>query len=133
MRARISKAQLEQMLAATRNGVQSDARHRLHVDQHSDPVDEAQWSEDAAVAIEELDVARRNQQEASLALKRLQDGAYGLCTDCKREISESRLQALPWATRCVRCETLREFTQRKDQDGAPRSVKDWLDATPDAA
>ena len=131
MRSKIDTRQLSQVLAATRPGLRSAARGRLHVDQHSDPVEEAQWSEDAAVAIEELHVARRRQRDASMALERLQAGTYGVCVDCDREISESRLKALPWATRCVSCATVREFAG--DDGAVTRSVKDWLDATPDAA
>ena len=100
MRASIDPKQLSKVLEATRGGLRSGAHNRLTVDQHSDPVDEAQWSEDVAVAIEELHLARRNQHEASMALERMQQGDYGVCTDCRREISASRLQAIPWATRC---------------------------------
>ncbi len=129
----MNTTQLSQVLAATRSGLRSPARDRLHVDQHSDPVEEAQWSEDAAVAIEELHVARRHQRDANMALERLQRGTYGICLDCDREISRSRLRALPWATRCVRCATIRELAGGGDKGKATRSVKDWLDMSPDAA
>ena len=132
MKAKMNATQLRQVLAATRSGLRSAARDRLHVDQRSDAVEEAQWSEDVAVAIEELHIARRHQRDASLALERLQRGTYGICVDCDREISASRLKALPWATRCVRCATIREFADG-DEGTATRSVKDWLDAAPDAA
>jgi RNA polymerase-binding protein DksA len=35
------------------------------------------------------------------ALKRIDDGTYGRCTVCGREISRERLQAVPYATLCV--------------------------------
>ena len=133
MRARLSDEQLKRTLTDTHRRLQADARGRLRADQHSDPIDEARWSEDAAVAIEELDVSRRTQREAGLALDRMAEGRYGICIDCDREINESRLQALPWATRCVRCATIREFARPGDAREQPRSVKDWLDGAPDAA
>ena len=51
LRAKMNITQLSPVLAAPRSGLRSAARDRLHVDQHSDPVEEAQWSEDAAVAV----------------------------------------------------------------------------------
>jgi len=38
------------------------------------------------------------------ALHRLEQGTYGLCTDCGRELTEARLQALPFADRCRDCQ-----------------------------
>jgi DnaK suppressor protein len=38
------------------------------------------------------------------ALQRLEDGTYRLCQECGQPIAPKRLEALPWAERCVRCE-----------------------------
>jgi len=38
------------------------------------------------------------------ALGRLEKGRYGNCSECGGEISERRLQALPFAIRCKSCE-----------------------------
>ncbi len=38
------------------------------------------------------------------ALVRLASGAYGTCQSCHRAICEKRLEAVPWAEFCVRCE-----------------------------
>jgi RNA polymerase-binding protein DksA len=35
------------------------------------------------------------------ALKRIDEGTYGVCTKCGKEIPEERLEALPWATLCI--------------------------------
>lgn len=40
-------------------------------------------------------------QEVRDALKRIEDGTYGRCIDCGQPIPEKRLQAIPWASRCV--------------------------------
>lgn len=37
------------------------------------------------------------------ALVKLEDGTYGLCDRCDRPITEARLEARPWSTRCVDC------------------------------
>jgi DnaK suppressor protein len=41
--------------------------------------------------------------EATRALEKLDEGTYGKCDDCGRDIAPERLNALPWATHCVRC------------------------------
>jgi len=42
------------------------------------------------------------------ALARLDDGTYGRCERCGQPISEERLEALPYATRCIECKRLEE-------------------------
>jgi len=37
------------------------------------------------------------------ALKRMDEGAYGTCTNCGREIPAERLEAYPWASLCIDC------------------------------
>ena len=38
------------------------------------------------------------------ALDRLQLGDYGICLSCEEAIPPKRLQALPWAKYCVKCQ-----------------------------
>jgi RNA polymerase-binding transcription factor DksA len=47
---------------------------------------------------------------AEHARERFQHGGYGVCEDCSRQIAPERLQALPDATRCVRCQSAWEQT-----------------------
>lgn len=37
------------------------------------------------------------------ALKRIEDGAYGVCVGCGEPIGLKRLQALPTSTSCISC------------------------------
>ncbi len=37
------------------------------------------------------------------ALKRIDDGTYGTCTNCGRAIPQQRLEAYPWASLCIDC------------------------------
>jgi RNA polymerase-binding protein DksA len=37
------------------------------------------------------------------ALQRIEEGAYGICTNCRKPIAVERLEALPWATLCIDC------------------------------
>lgn len=38
-------------------------------------------------------------------LKRIEDGSYGICKYCKKEIGEKRLLARPVASACVECKS----------------------------
>jgi DnaK suppressor protein len=46
--------------------------------------------------------------EIDAALKRIEEGTYGICTNCGKQIAEERLEALPWATLCIDCARDRE-------------------------
>ena len=50
--------------------------------------------------IEQLEGTRR---DVKAALQRLDDGSYGKCLNCGREIGVERLEAVPAAPLCVEC------------------------------
>ena len=67
--------------------------------------------EDKAVDFSELQKAQSllvNEQalltEVLGALKRIDEGTYGMCVACGNPIPEKRLEAIPWASRDVKCE-----------------------------
>src|SRR3954471_6732160 len=42
-------------------------------------------------------------REINDALARIEQGTFGRCENCHREISSERLEALPYARYCIRC------------------------------
>jgi RNA polymerase-binding protein DksA len=42
------------------------------------------------------------------ALDRIENGTFGTCARCGKPIAEDRLEALPYATRCIDCQRLAE-------------------------
>ncbi|MEQ8861049.1 MAG: TraR/DksA family transcriptional regulator [Pseudomonadales bacterium] len=42
-------------------------------------------------------------REIDKALRRIEDGGFGECTECGETISERRLEALPYASLCIDC------------------------------
>jgi len=42
------------------------------------------------------------------ALKKIDEGAFGICEDCKTAITKIRLKAVPYARLCVKCQERRE-------------------------
>jgi DnaK suppressor protein len=68
--------------------------------------------EEEAVDLEQTDVdqALLDNEKALLgevqqALVRIENGTYGICTNCGQPIPEERLEAIPWASLCVTCES----------------------------
>ena len=46
---------------------------------------------------------RAELQQVRAAIKRIEDGEYGVCSSCGGKISGGRLEALPYATLCIKC------------------------------
>lgn len=64
------------------------------------------------------------------ALKRLDEGRYGLCERCKIEIVEARLTAIPYARHCVNCAAAIEADPVANfNHGRPQSPADVLSPT----
>ena len=42
------------------------------------------------------------------ALKRLDDGSFGVCQQCSQPIAMSRLKAVPYASMCITCQRTKE-------------------------
>ncbi|NJN17656.1 MAG: conjugal transfer protein TraR [Oscillochloris sp.] len=61
----------------------------------------------------ERNIALRNNADdiiaqIDVALERLDEGSYGTCERCGQPIGEERLEALPYATRCITCQSIVE-------------------------
>jgi DnaK suppressor protein len=65
-----------------------------------DPIDAVISDESKAANFQLGDVAARTLRQVRAALQRIEDGTYGYCIDCGREIDRSRLEAVPWTTYC---------------------------------
>ena len=58
------------------------------------------------------------------ALRRIDEGSYGICEDCGEEIPVGRLTAMPFALRCVECQEQHEiksseYAEVTQSSGAP--------------
>jgi DnaK suppressor protein len=63
------------------------------------------------VFAQQRDLALRDRSDQQLvlvdeALGRLDDGTFGMCVRCGQPIAPERLEALPWAARCIDCQRL---------------------------
>jgi DnaK suppressor protein len=63
-----------------------------------------------------LNMCSKTLKNINKALERLEEGTYGICEECGQQISEKRLQAMPFALYCVDCQ--RELEKLKETDGS---------------
>jgi DnaK suppressor protein len=82
-------------------GVRFDARARMGRVAEDD---QAQISHDEFVSLRMNGLDYQQLRMVEEALDRLDSGDYGICPACDEPIAEKRLQALPWARYCVKCE-----------------------------
>jgi DnaK suppressor protein len=54
------------------------------------------------------DTERNTLLQIENALRRMDEGTYGRCSNCGQNIALPRLEALPWARFCVDCQELAE-------------------------
>lgn len=74
-------------------------------------LDDGDWSivdlaED--INLKHLSSHRDDLQKLDEAIRKLNEGTYGICEDCGDEISEKRLNILPYAIYCIDCKEKRE-------------------------
>jgi RNA polymerase-binding transcription factor len=86
----------------------SGSRDELEIQAMADPLDQVQLSTDRDMAVETLNQQARSIHDIRTALERVADGSYGRCERCEAQIPPKRLDALPWASMCVKCQSAAE-------------------------
>lgn len=51
------------------------------------------------------DIEQRLMAQIDAALERIENGTYGICTNCGEPIKKERLEALPYASLCIDCQS----------------------------
>lgn len=74
----------------------------------ADPADRATAESDRAFTLRLRDRERRLIRKIQAALKRIEDGTYGICEECGEEISLARLKARPVTRLCINCKARQE-------------------------
>lgn len=67
-------------------------------------------AEDSQAAVTEVatEKAARELRDIAAALRRIDEGEYGLCEDCGDPVDERRLLALPATRYCTSCQSVHE-------------------------
>ena len=51
---------------------------------------------------------RQSLYELDEAIKKIEEGTFGICEECKSVITKTRLKAVPFARLCVKCQEKKE-------------------------
>jgi RNA polymerase-binding protein DksA len=78
----------------------------------ADSQEQAQELENAEVVDALGNEARNEISKIARALDQIKNGTYGICIDCGDTIPMARLEAYPFADRCIRCATAAEAERR---------------------
>ena len=73
-----------------------------------DPADKASNSYTKELLFSQSTNDRQMLTEIEGALERIADDEYGDCVNCSEPISQKRLEAIPWARHCIKCQDLLE-------------------------
>lgn len=79
----------------------------------ADSQEQAQELENAEVVDALGNEARIEISKIAKALEQIKKRTYGVCTDCGETIPMARLEAYPFADRCIRCATAAESPARR--------------------
>jgi DnaK suppressor protein len=64
----------------------------------------AQDAEEQGISLSLLELEHQTMRGIEAALRRLDAGELGTCSDCEGAMSAARLRALPFASRCLLCQ-----------------------------
>lgn len=78
--------------------------------------DQALMDLERELGISLMEMRNRRRQSIDEALTRLHEGTYGICAECGVEISEKRLQAVPFAKLCVECQSRVELLEKIERE-----------------
>ena len=96
------KAVLEARMAELSRGLRN--REDIAIEKTPDAIDEVQLAGERELAIRNLDRESNMLRNVRGALARIADGSYGVCLHCEEDIKPKRLEAVPWAKYCIKCQ-----------------------------
>ncbi|MEN6458299.1 MAG: TraR/DksA family transcriptional regulator [Thermoguttaceae bacterium] len=92
----------------------------LRAQTSSDMVDAALDSVQDEISSQLAEVESRELSRIEYALERMREGQFGLCEGCGTNIPMARLNALPYATHCIKCQR-----EAERQGGGTSGDVDW--------
>src|SRR2546425_12551191 len=72
-------------------------REGITIEKSPDALDEVQHAAERELAIRNLDRESNLLRNVRAALRRIDDGTYGICLHCEEDISPKRLNAVTWS------------------------------------
>lgn len=107
-----AKEQLEQQLGSGESG-------EAHVD-FNHPADMVGGDPDYEKELKLLEQAHIELAAVRQALERIENGSYGVCELCERDIPYPRLKSIPYTKHCVECQ---EMLERREPANSRRGTR----------
>jgi len=104
-------SEIESALVAKRDELMSrleNIKRNITGGRSADSQEQAQELENAEVVDALGNEARHELHLIAKALDQIKQGSYGQCVDCAKPIPQPRLEAYPFADRCIDCATAEE-------------------------
>jgi DnaK suppressor protein len=96
---------LRESLVGQLNSAQKQSFEDFAPDEVQDPVDLAVLDREQTIMLSISESERDLLEMIDEALQRIElGGSYGICQNCKQEIAEMRLDAVPYARYCMNCQ-----------------------------
>ncbi len=90
----------------------------ITIEKSADQMDEIQYATERYLAIRNVNRESTLLRQIKAALRRIHNGTFGTCTDCEETISPKRITAVPWATRCIRCQETADREGQETEDAS---------------
>ena len=91
-------------------------REAITIEKSPDALDEVQHAAERELAIRNLDRESQLLRNVRAALRRIDDGSYGVCLHCEEDISPKRLNAVPWTPLCIQCQEAVDRNREENSD-----------------
>ena len=92
----------------------SRRREDLWIVQSNEQIETVQLAGQREFAARTLEREAKSLIQIGAALKRIDDGEFGICLDCEEPISPKRLAAVPWAAYCLHCQEMHDAQEAAD-------------------
>ena len=98
----------KQILEAKHTELEQAVRDRdgIVIEKSPDALDEVQHAAERELAIRNLDRETSLLRNVRGALRRIEEGTFGVCLHCEEDINPKRLNAVPWTPYCITCQEL---------------------------
>jgi|KBSMisStaDraftv2_1062788.scaffolds.fasta_scaffold2405359_1 DnaK suppressor protein len=90
-------------------------RDGIAIEKSPDAFDEVQYAAQRELAIRNLNRESNLLRNVRAALRRTEEGSFGVCLHCEEDIGSKRLAAVPWTAFCIQCQ---EIVDRNQSDSA---------------
>jgi DnaK suppressor protein len=98
-------------------------RDAITIEKSADALDEVQHAAERELAIRNLDRESHMLRNVRAALRRIDEGSFGICIHCEEEISPKRVAAVPWTALCIQCQ---EQADRNREEGNDEILDEML-------